>query len=69
MKNTFLSFLCFLGLTSCNGQKLSQEEKNITTEIGLPEDIALKIKQNSTSDFEISKGYPDSCLLYTSRCV
>ncbi len=64
MKNTFLSFLCFLGLTSCNGQKLSQEEKNITTEIGLPEDIALKIKQNSTSNFEISKGYPDRDMLY-----
>ena len=64
MKNIFLSLFCFLGIISCNGQKLNQEEKKITAEIGLPEEIALKIKNNSTGNFETNKGYQDRDLIY-----
>ncbi|TDL99660.1 MAG: hypothetical protein C4K58_07140 [Flavobacteriaceae bacterium] len=64
MKNIFLAIVILLGLTSCNGQKLSTNEKKLIEEIGLPEEIALKIKKYSTSKYELNNGNPDRALLY-----
>ncbi len=59
MNNIFFSFLCFLGLTSCSGQKLNANELKLTKEINLDQETALKIKQDATSDFEKTLGHSD----------
>ena len=66
MKNIIISFLSFLGLISCNGQskKLSNEESKIIQIINLNNEIAEKIKQNSTGNFEVAKGFDDREMLY-----
>ncbi|MDY3318381.1 DUF4253 domain-containing protein [Riemerella anatipestifer] len=64
MRNIFLSFLCFLGLTSCNGQKLSADELKLIQEINLDQETALKIKKISTSEFQRTIGHSDREMLF-----
>lgn len=66
MKRIIFPLLILLGIVSCNGQskKLDVEETKIIQDINLNRELAEKIKQEATGNFETAKGSEELDMLY-----